>query len=366
MTTTVRDICRAMEAWAPPSLAYDWDRAGLSVGDPDATVKRVLVCLTVTQEAFRRARRSRAQMLVSHHPLIWEPLKTLRSDEPYARLCLDVASAGMAAFSAHTNLDVMHGGVNHVLAERLKLVNTKPLLPATHASQMKLVTFVPESHLARVRDAVCGAGAGVIGEYTHCSFSAAGKGTFRPGNRANPFSGRKAVLNEEPELRFETLVPEAQLAPVLAALRAAHPYEEVAYDLVVLREPDPAVGLGLRGELVRSATLGAFARAVRERLGLSHVRMVGMPSQRVVRVAVLGGAGGSSIGQLPGDIDVMVTGDVGYHDACLARARGIGLIDAGHAGTELPIVPAISRYLRSRFTGLSVESYREPDLFTVS
>jgi len=353
----------AMDAWAPPGLAYDWDRAGLSIGDPDAAVLRVLVCLTVCREAFDQARKKRAQLIVSHHPLIWKPLKHLRADHPHARLCLDIARAGIAAFSAHTNLDVVPGGVSHVLAERLGLRRVRPLKSAPQAAQVKLVTFVPESHLRQVRDAVCGAGAGVIGDYTHCSFSAPGTGTFLPGDKANPFSGKKRRVNEEPEMRFEVLAPKARLEDVLRALRAAHPYEEVAYDAVMLENRDPAVGLGARGELERPMKLDDFAGFVRQVLGLAHVRVAGKASRRVREVAVLGGAGGGEIEAVPPDVDVYVTGDVNYHQVCAAAARDLAVIDAGHAGTEACIVPAIAAYLRGRFPKLRIETWREPERF---
>lgn len=365
MSITVQDICSAIEAWAPPGLAYEWDRIGLSVGGPGAPVSRVLVCLTVTREAFARARRLGAELIVSHHPLVWEPLRTLRTDHPHTRLCLDIVKANIAVFSAHTNLDVVPDGVSRVLASRLGLKAPRPLFPVPHAQLIKLVTFVPESHLRQVRDAVSEAGAGVIGQYTHCSFSTPGTGSFFPGTQASPFTGKKGRVNEEPELRFETVVPEVRLSTVMSALRQAHPYDEIAYDLVTLKNSDTVVGLGVRGELEKTATLAEFARRVRDLLELDHVRLIGKPSRKVKRVAVLGGAGADSIARLPGGIDVFVTGDVKYHDACDAVERGMGVIDAGHAGTEWLVVPAIADYLMSRFAQLRVQAYREPDLFEV-
>lgn len=365
MPVTVRAIMDAMEAWAPAGLAYDWDRPGLAIGSPDAPVSRVLVCLTICREAFEKARKSRAQLMLSHHPLIWEPLKHLRSDAPETRLCLDIAQAGIAVFSAHTNLDVAPGGVSHVLAQRLKLRQVRPLKAASQAAQVKLVTFVPEPHLRQVRDAVCAAGAGIIGEYTHCSFSTPGTGTFLPGGKANPFSGKKHQVNEEPEFRFEVLVTKARLDAVLRALRAAHPYEEIAYDLVTIENRDAAVGLGVRGELEKPLKLADFAAQVRRALGLSHVRVIGRPARRIQKVAALGGAGGGEIDQLPHDIDVYVTGDVNYHQACAADARGLAVVDAGHAGTEACIVPVIASYLRSCFPRLGIHPYREAERFRV-
>lgn len=359
----VGDVIAAVEALAPKALAYDWDRVGLSIGDPNAEVACLLVALTVTRQAFEAACDARAEMIVSHHPLIWEPLTALRTDDPATRLCLDFAQANIACYAAHSNLDVAPGGVNDVLADRLGLTNRGPLLPAAVGGQVKLVTFVPETHLAQVREAVCEAGAGVIGEYVHCTFSSPGTGTFRPGDAARPFSGDRHRLNEEPELRFETLVPKARLETVVKALKAAHPYEKVAYDVVCLENRDPAIGLGVRGELPEPTTLGEFARHVCTLLEVSHVRVVG-ESDRIVRwVGVLGGAGGGEVRKVPRDIDVYLTGDIKYHDAVAARERGLALVDAGHAGTEKWVVPALAEHLANALKPVRVSTYVENEVF---
>lgn len=362
---TVQEVCDVVDSLAPRGLAYSWDRCGLHTGDPDDDVRCVLVTLTITREAYAAARRARAQMIVTHHPLIWEPKKTLRSDDPHTKLCLDIAEAGIACYGAHTNLDVVSGGVNTAIADRLKLRDTSPLLPVAQAQQLKLVTFVPATHLAQVRDAVCKAGAGVIGDYTHCSFSGPGTGTFLPNEKSDPFSGKRYVVNEEPELRFEVLVTKARLAPVVTALKASHPYEEVAYDLVVLENNDASVGLGLRGHLDRGMTLGAFARFVRKALGARFVRVVGSLDTRVHSVGVIGGSGGGEIAKVPSSVDVLVTGDVDYHDALAAQERGLAVIDAGHAAAEKWIVPALAAYLKSQLKKVRVATYLEPELFRV-
>jgi dinuclear metal center YbgI/SA1388 family protein len=364
MSFTVGDVCHAIESWAPAGLAYEWDRSGLAIGAPGAKISRVLVCLSVTEEARKAAMKAGAEMIVSHHPLIWEPLKALRTDDPNTRLCLALAQGGIACYSAHTNLDVVPGGVNEVLAANLGLGDLRPLFSVAHANQVKLVTFVPEAHLAAVRDAVCGAGAGEIGEYSHCTFSAPGTGTFKPSGRANPFSGERGKLKEEAECRFETLVPKGRLSAVLDALLTAHPYEEVAYDLFSGESRDPAVSLGLRGVLPKSMRLDRFAAHVCRCLGLKHVRSVGASAKRVRQVAVLGGAGGSRSASVPRDVDVYVTGDVGYHDALSALQNGLAVVDAGHGGTEKGIVPVLAARLRRELKGLKVSTYTERGCFT--
>ena len=363
MSITVRDVMDAMEAWAPLNWAYDWDKAGLAIGAPDLHVSRVLCCLTLTREAFRAARRAKAELIVSHHPLIWEPLEALRTDQPHTRLCLDVAEAKMAAYSAHTNLDVAPGGVNAVLAEKLGLQETRPLLPLEHTSLVKLICFVPETHLAALREAVSEAGAGHIGAYSECSFSTPGTGTFKPDATANPYAGTRSRLNFEPEHRFETIVPKAAMSRVVAAMYQAHPYEEPAYDLVPLDMGDPRLGLGMRGVLAKPMTLARFANHVCAALDCKDVRVVGAAKKQIKNAAVLGGAGGGELGKIPGDIDVCVTGDVKYHDALDALERGLAVIDAGHRGTEHLIVPKIARYLRGAVPGLRTSTYQEPEIF---
>jgi len=359
----VRDICTAIEELAPPRLAFEWDRIGLSIGDPDWEVSRVLVALTVTPEVVRAAVRGKAGMIVSHHPVIWDPLSALRADEPHTRMCLELAAARIACFAAHTNLDATPGGVNDTLARLLGLDKCCPLFPLPHGGMVKLVTFVPETHLSAVRDAVCDAGAGVIGEYTHCSFSVAGTGTFRPSGDAQPYSGARHRLNEEPERRFEVLVPEMRISSVIKALLKAHPYEEAAYDLVQLENKDPAVGLGVRGELKRPLALRAFCEHVRAALDVSAVRCVGDAGKRVKTVAVLGGNGGGEIRRMPSGIDIFVTGEVGYHDALAAQERGLAVIEAGHEGTEKHIVPVLAQFLRKRFRSLRVSTHIEAEIF---
>jgi dinuclear metal center YbgI/SA1388 family protein len=355
----VGEVCLALEELAPPGFAYSWDKPGLRIGALDSEVSRVLVALSVTRAAYEKAREAGAQMIVSHHPTMWEPLETLRTDDPQVRLCIDLAHGNIACFAAHTNLDVIPGGVNTLLAERLALADCEPLLCAQQAAQVKLVTFVPESHLVAVRQAICDAGAGKIGEYTQCTFSTPGIGTFMPSEAADPYSGEKCKLNEEPERRLETLMTKAYAPKVIAALVAAHPYDEPAYDLVPMENPDKTIGLGIRGRLDEALTLDAVADRVRAALGVDHVRVAGAPGRPVRTIAVIGGAGGGEVKRVPADIDVLVTGDVGYHDAVDALERGMAVIDAGHDGTERPIVASLTEFLAQRFPSLQVISFEE-------
>ena len=359
----VNDIMNAMQRWAPESLAYSWDKIGLATGSPDQPATKVMTCLTITREALKVAKRAKVDMIVSHHPLIWEPITTLRSDNPLSKLFLDIHDAGIACYSAHTNLDVAIGGVNHILADRLGLNNTSPLFPAPQAKVQKLVCFVPRSHAEDVLQAVCEAGAGCQGDYTHATFSSEGIGTFRPTAQASPYSGKKGIINREAELRFETILPISKSKQVITALLEAHPYEEVAYDLYTLETSDPAYSLGLRGELPKAVTLDTFAKRVKKDLEIDYVRVSGKANAKVKRVAVLGGAGGDLAMSVPGDVDVFVTGDVKYHHALETFDAGLNVIDAGHHGTEKWIVPAMEKYLKQELPGVKVKAYMEPEPF---
>lgn len=358
----IADVITAMETWAPPAYAYDWDRIGLSTGAPGGTVSRVLCCLSVTEEVFKQALAWGAEMVVSHHPLIWEPLRSLREDHVHTRLCLDFARSNIACFSAHTNLDLAPGGVNDVLAAQLGLRDPQPLIAVKQASLVKLVTFVPESHLRLLRDALAAAGAGVIGNYSHCSFSAPGTGTFLPGVASTPFLGQRGVVNEEPEVRLEMVVPKARLSQVLEALRSVHPYEEPAYDLVVLENREH-LGLGRYGLLEHPQALGAFAAEISRRLGCASLRLAGPAGRAVQKIGVIGGSGGDYVQEVASKVDVLVTGDVKYHQALDAIEAGLCIVDAGHGATERPIVCAMAEYLTGALPGLEAQALREEEVF---
>jgi dinuclear metal center YbgI/SA1388 family protein len=364
--TFVREIVASMDLWAPQGLAYDWDRVGLQVGSPNDKVAHVLTCLTPGPLALQAAIEAGAQMVVAHHPLIFKPLPHMRSDHPVVRLCLNYHKAGIAVFAAHTNLDVVPGGVSHVLAERLGIEQCRPLFPIPQGNLIKLVIFVPDANLDAVREAVCAAGAGGLGRYTQCSFSAPGEGTFLPGEGTSPHVGSIGTLHRETERRLELLVPKARLHGVLAAMRAAHPYEEPAFDIIPIENADEDVGLGVRGVLPGDGMkLDDFAAHVRDALGCGSLRVVRSKERHIRTVAVLGGSGGGDIAKVPHDVDCYVTGDVKYHDADLARERGLPVIDAGHVATELPIVPVMARYLAERHPSLATSAFLEADPFTL-
>jgi dinuclear metal center YbgI/SA1388 family protein len=350
MTDTVQDWTALVDSLWPERDAEGWDQVGLQVGDPAAQVQAVLVCLDVTDAVLDEAERLGAGLVLAHHPLLFRPLERLTPQTASGRLALRAARAGIALLAAHTNFDVAQGGTSDPVVALLGLRDVRPLVAAKPCEgQAKLVTFVPPEATARVLTALSQAGAGVIGEYDRCSFRLAGTGTFRPSEAASPAVGERGDLNEVPEERLEVVLPRRLAGRAVAALRAAHPYEEVAFDLYPLLDaPEDAKGLGRVGELPEPRPLREVARVLAQGLPSPLLRTAGDPRGLVRRVAVTGGAGDSLIGAaLAAGADCYVTGDLRHHVALDALTMGLTLVDAGHYATEAAALPHLVQALGS-------------------
>lgn len=355
----VRDVADILEEWAPRSIAWDGDNIGLQVGRGDAAVRGILVALEATDAVILEARRRRASLIVSHHPLVFRPLRAVATDTPEGRRIGELLRAGIALYAAHTNLDFASGGTSFALAERLG-IESPGFLRAPYTLQKKIVTFVPEADVERVAGAMAAAGAGAIGNYEACSFRITGEGTFRGNASSNPAVGRRGALERVRETRLEMVVPGPRVAAVAAALRGAHPYEEAAYDTYPIDSPSREYGMGVVGELDRPLTLRAFLERVRRSLGVEHLRYTGDPGRKVRRVAACGGSGADLLpAAVAAGADAFVTADVKYH-AFHDSTGSIALIDAGHYETEVPVVRSLARRLAARLrgTGITVSSTR--------
>lgn len=345
--TRIQDLLGLTNTLYPPILAEDWDNVGLHAGDPSAELKKVLVALDPSEKALQAALDSGAQALLSHHPLIFHPLKSLTPTDATGRVLFRAIREGIAVLCAHTNLDCGRQGLNDWLAAALGLSEVKPLSGRKQGELYKLVVFVPTGYEGRVAEALFAAGAGKVGNYDRCSFRTGGSGTFRPGAQTDPFVGAVGRNETVREVRLETILPRESLRRTVDRMLRAHPYEEAAYDLIPLANTRLDVGLGRLGRLTEATTLSEFAAGVKEALGASALRMVGEPARRVAKVAVCGGSGASLLGDaLSRGADVLVTGDVKYHEARNAEDRGIALIDAGHFATERLMVKGLARTLR--------------------
>jgi len=359
--TTVRDMTEFLRRFAPPGIAADWDNVGLLLGDSSATVRRVMTCLTVVPDVVAEAVEEKAELIVSHHPVLFRGAKRLSGDTPEGRLLMPLLRAGIAVYSPHTAFDNTAGGINDLLAGKLGLGDVRALRPKPGAAAVKLVVFVPEKDLAAVSDAVFAAGAGQIGEYRECGFRIQGTGTFFGGEATNPTVGQKGRREEVAELRLEVVCPENRIDAVVAAMRKAHSYEEPAFDVYPLRAA-PGPGEGRIGELTKATTLQEFARRVKKLLPTRVVQVVGEADQPMRRVAIVCGAGGEMLNDaIRAKADVFLTGEARFHDAWTARAAGVALVLPGHHATERPGVEDLARRLGEAFTGVTAWPSRRED-----
>jgi dinuclear metal center YbgI/SA1388 family protein len=346
VVTRVRDIAKAIERIAPISLSEDWDNCGLQVGNPEAEVSRGLVALTPVNEVFDEAEEAGADLLLFHHPLIFGPIKSVDTASYPGDLIARAIRRGLTVYAAHTNYDAAPDGVSAALAGSLGLRGPLQVF-SPRGGLRKLVIFVPEENVDAVAGALADAGAGIIGEYTHCTFRTPGTGTFLGGEATDPYLGERGRLEKVEEIRLETVVPAHAASRAVAAAIAAHPYEEAALDLYPVEGHPAGCGYGRVGTLREPMTSEELREHVSNRLGFP-ARLVADPGsgRRMGRVAVLGGSGGSFVREAAASgAEAYVTGDLDYHDALLADSLGLAAIDAGHAATELPSLEPLARRL---------------------
>ena len=346
------DVIAVLDAAYPPHLAHDWDSVGLVCGDPDEPVESVTIAVDATQAVIDEV--PDRGLLLAHHPLLLRGVDTVAASTAKGALIHRLIRTGRALFTAHTNADAASPGVSDALASALGLTVEEVLAPAASGPELdKWVVFVPASNAAAVRDALFAAGAGQIGDYSHCSWSTAGTGQFLAHDGAAPAIGRVGAVEQVTEDRIEVIAPSRLRAPVLTALRAAHPYEEPAFDIVALAPIPGQVGIGRIGTLDRPEPLSSFASRVRAELPATSwgVRTSGDPETLVSRVAVCGGAGDSLLGAVARtDVQVYVTSDLRHHPADEhRRASPVALIDVAHWASEFPWCAQAAEVLGSVF-----------------
>lgn len=350
---TVGGWMDVLDALYPPSWAEDWDNPGLQVGDRGWEASSVLVALDPSLEVIEEAADRGCGLLVAHHPLLLRPPARLDLADAVARACAAALASRIGVAACHTNADVAVPGVSDALAEALDVHVTGVLRTTRAGARMKLVTFVPAEATGKVLDAIATAGAGVIGEYSHCSFRVRGSGTFLPSELATPAVGERGALNEVEEDRLEVVLARERLEAVVAALLDAHPYEEVAHDIVPLGG-GASVGLGRMARASETVDAAQLARTCEERLD-APVRMAGDASRPAERIALCGGSGSDLIPDaIRAGADVFVTGDLKHHQALDAAAAGLTVIDPGHHGTEQPFVPVLAQALRDEVPSAEV------------
>ena len=351
----VQDIINKIECMAPPWLADEGDPIGLQVGNRHNSATSVVVTVDITPSIVAQAIKIGADMIISHHALIYSPIRSLERTDARMDAIAKLVAKDIAVFVAHTNYDCAIGGINDVLAETLGVTQTRVLVARKTDRLFKIAVFTPHEAVDAVRAALSSAGAGAVGNYAECSFRAPGIGSFKPLKGAEPYIGQVGRLEEVEEYRLEMLVPESLLSQAIEAMRAVHPYEEVAYDIYRLENPPITYGLGRIGNLERPMSLSEFSDLIEERLGVQGLRMVGDKNRSVQKVAVCGGGGDFLIpNAYAAGADVYVTGTAGYHQMLDADMLGLAFIDAGHFETERPGMKTLAQRLGREFAGESV------------
>ncbi|MEZ5015129.1 MAG: Nif3-like dinuclear metal center hexameric protein [Chitinophagales bacterium] len=347
------EVVSVLEDFAPLSVQEKYDNCGLLTGSMQSEVHGILLALDCTEHVLREALEKGCDMVITHHPLIFSPLKNLSGSDPVTRTLLFAIKNDIAIYAIHTNLDNVQDGVNRMIADKLELVDRSVLSPVSGRLR-KLVTFAPHAAAAEVRDALFAAGAGHIGKYDRCSFNLEGSGTFRPGANADPHVGKIGEEHTEPETRIEVIYPDWREKNILQALFAAHPYEEVAYDIYRLENAHPEIGAGLIGKLEKPMAEADFLDLLKEKMGAGVVRYTELRGTAVEKVAVCGGSGSFLIRDaIQAGAEVFVTADLKYHQFFEADGR-IVLADIGHFESEQYTPILIGEILREKFTNFAL------------
>ncbi len=327
------EVIAAFESFAPPGLQEKYDNSGLVTGQSGMEVHAVLLCIDVTEAVLDEAIQLGADLIISHHPVLFNPLKRITGRGYTERIIISAIKHNIALYSAHTNMDNVPEGVNFRICQKLDLRQGEILLPTEH-SLKKLVTFVPYEYVDQVRSALFAAGAGHIGKYDQCSFSTEGLGSFRASAEANPFVGEIGKLHLEKEMRIETVFPAMLLQKVLQALFDTHPYEEVAYDIYQLENSAGLAGAGMIGTLPSPVDEQAFLSKVKNTFNCGVIRHSGFLNRPVRKIAVCGGSGSFLISTaISAGADVFLTADIKYHQFFEADGKLL-LADIGHYESE--------------------------------
>lgn len=364
----VKDIAAIVEEIAPLGLAQDWDNVGLLIGDPAQDIKRLLLTIDVTKAVVAEAGKLKTDLILSYHPVIWDGLKQIRTDGA-TRVVYDLIQAGIGVFSIHTALDAAVGGVNDGLAEILGIEDGRPLGDyVNYAPQenYKLVVFVPVDALDKVTNAVFAAGAGAIGNYRNCGFRAEGTGTFTALDGARPAIGKKGRPEQVQEMRFETIVPAGKLQAVVEAMKAAHPYETPAFDILKLFGYADRFGLGRIGPLGTPARVEQLVERIKRQTGAKAIGLVGDARRLVKTAAVCAGTCGTIVHSvIAAGADLYLTGELKHHHALAAREAGVTCICLSHTVSERFILKKLARRLRRRMKDVTIKiSTKDADPFT--
>lgn len=350
----IKNVVDYIASIAPPSFQESYDNAGLIVGDKNVAVTGVLIALDTIEAVIDEAIAKQCNLVIAHHPIVFGGLKTFTGKNYVERVVIKAIKNDIAIYAAHTNLDnVYQYGVNSKIAQQLNLVNTRILAPKRGLLK-KMHVFVPKIATERIKQALFAAGAGHIGNYSECSFSVEGTGTFRGNEASNPVVGNVGERHHEQEDKLEVIFPKHIEDVVVQALLKAHPYEEVAYDLVEVTNQYNAVGSGLIGALEKPIESMTFLKLLKEKMKTDCVRYTAVCKAEVKTVALCGGAGSFLLrNALSAQADIFITGDYKYHQFFDAENRII-IADIGHYESEQFTIELFYELLTQKFRNFAI------------
>ena len=348
----VKEVINYLDSIAPPEFQENYDNCGLIVGNPENTVSGIVVCLDCTAEVIQETIDKNCNLIVAHHPIIFKGLKKINHSNYVERTVVKAIKNDINIFAIHTNLDNVIGGVNGRIADQLKLVNRRILNPS-NSLLVKLVVFSPLNINEKVRQVIFDAGAGTIGAYSHCSFNSPGTGTFLAGSSANPHVGEVGKLHNEEEIKTEVVFPKHLLGKVVKAMKDAHPYEEVAYDIFPL-ENTFNVGSGLIGELESPVDPNVFLKNIKSSFNTPMLRHTKICKKEIKSVAVCGGVGSFLLSKaIQANADVFISSDFKYHEFFDANNQII-IADIGHFESEQYTIDLIAEGLKENFPSFAI------------
>ena len=353
MKMTVKEVTDILEEFAPLAYAEDFDNVGLLIGNPISEVSGILVTLDTLEHVVDEAVQNNCNLIVSFHPIIFSGLKKITGKSYVERVVLKAIKNDIAIYAIHTALDNTPLGVNGKIGEVLGLINPKILIPQQNTLR-KLTTYVPVAHEERLKNALFLAGAGAIGNYSNCSFSAVGQGTFKPNEKANPAIGEIGKTHTENEVMISCVFDREKEHRILRSLKDSHPYEEVAYEIITLNNTNPYIGMGLVGKLEKSMPETSFLEMLKVKMKAEVVRHSQFLGRPIQKIAVLGGSGAFAIGAAKAaGADVFITADVKYHQFYEAENK-IVIADIGHFETEQFTKNLLVDYLKKKIPNFAI------------
>ncbi len=349
----VQDITSLLEKLAPPSLQESYDNVGMLTGNSNWECTGIIVCLDATEEVVMEAVQKKSNLIVAHHPIIFGGLKKITGSNYVEKTIIAAIKNDIAIYAIHTNLDNILGGVNAKIADMLGLINRQVLLPKQHILK-KLFVFVPSAHAAQVTEAVYNAGGGHIGNYSECSFNSSGQGTYKAGEGSQPFAGNIGKQHTEAETKVEIVFPAWLQKGIIKALKEAHPYEEVAYDIIDLNNTHTHAGSGLLGYLPEVMTENELLTLIKVKFGLSFIKHTPLRGKPVKKVALCGGAGNFlTKNAIAAGADFYISADFKYHEFFDANSSLV-IADIGHYESEQFTIALLSEFLQEKFPTFAV------------